>query len=91
MPPLPSTKAARVQCSSRTKILRRAVAGDQRCGEAYMQKAIAGLGATRPGRRRAALNHATWPLGRWVAAGALEQTAVEDTLYTGRGAQRPGR
>jgi hypothetical protein len=31
--------------------------------------------------RNAALNHAAWTLGRWVAAGALEQAEVEDALY----------
>ena len=36
--------------------------------------------ATRPGRNNA-LNHAAWTLGRWIAAGALEQTDVEDALY----------
>ena len=30
----------------------------------------------------AALNRAAWTLGRWVAAGALEQAEVEDALYT---------
>jgi len=27
------------------------------------------------------VNRAAWTLGRWVAAGALEQAAVEDGLY----------
>jgi hypothetical protein len=31
--------------------------------------------------RNAALNGAAWTLGRWVAAGGLEQTATEDALY----------
>jgi hypothetical protein len=31
--------------------------------------------------RNAALNGAAWTLGHWVAAGALDQVAVEDTLY----------
>jgi hypothetical protein len=34
-----------------------------------------------PGGRNAALNHAAWTLGRWIAAGALEQRDVEDALY----------
>ena len=29
-----------------------------------------------------ALNGAAWTLGRWVAAGALEQADVEDELYS---------
>jgi hypothetical protein len=31
--------------------------------------------------RNAALNGAAWTLGRWIAAGALEQADVEDELY----------
>jgi hypothetical protein len=27
------------------------------------------------------LNSAAWTLGRWIAAGALEQLVVEDALY----------
>jgi hypothetical protein len=34
-----------------------------------------------PGGCNAALNRAAWTLGRWVAAGALEQGEVEDGLY----------
>jgi hypothetical protein len=34
------------------------------------------------GGRNTVLNHAAWTLGRWVAAGALEQADVEDGLYT---------
>jgi len=36
--------------------------------------------ATRPGRNNA-FNGAAWTLGRWIAAGALEQAEVEDALY----------
>ena len=46
-----------------------------------MSSVIAGLEGTSPGGRNAALNRAAWTLGRWVAAGALEQGAVEDELY----------
>jgi len=46
-----------------------------------MDSVIDGLEGTAPGRRNAALNHAAWTLGRWVAAGALEQADVEDELY----------
>jgi hypothetical protein len=31
--------------------------------------------------RNTALNGAAWTLGRWIAAGALEQGVVEDELY----------
>jgi hypothetical protein len=34
-----------------------------------------------PGGRNAALDHAAWTLGRWIAAGALEQADVEEALY----------
>ena len=46
-----------------------------------MDSVIAGLEAATPGGRNDALNGAAWTLGRWVAAGALEQTDVEDQLY----------
>jgi hypothetical protein len=42
---------------------------------------IAELEEVPPGGRNAALNHAAWTLGRWIAAGALEQAEVEDALY----------
>jgi hypothetical protein len=54
----------------------------------YMRSVIDNLAGAAPGGRNAALNHAAWTLGRWVAAGALEQTAVEDSLY--RAAERNG-
>jgi hypothetical protein len=38
------------------------------------------LASVAPGGRNAALNHAAWMLGRWVAAGALEQVDVDDGL-----------
>src|SRR5919204_6135349 len=52
MPPLPSTRAAHAVLS-RTRLLHRAVAGDQRCGEAYMATVIANREAAQPGRRAA--------------------------------------
>jgi hypothetical protein len=61
---------------------------DRPRGQAYMQKVIAGLEVAAPGGRNDALNHAAWALGRWVAAGALEQSDVEDALYAA--AQRNG-
>jgi hypothetical protein len=46
-----------------------------------MNSAVAGLEATVPGRRNAALNAAAWTLCQWVAAAALEQGDVGDDLY----------
>ena len=46
-----------------------------------MAKVINELAKTPPGGRNGALNHAAWTLGRWIAAGALEQSEVEDALY----------
>jgi hypothetical protein len=46
-----------------------------------MATVIDGLEDARPGGRNAALNAAAWTLGRWVAAGALDQVDVEDALY----------
>jgi hypothetical protein len=74
LPELPPTqrpqKARHVRASS-----------DRHRGEAYMEKVIDDLARTSPGGRNNALNHAAWTLGRWIAAGALEQTDVEDALY----------
>jgi hypothetical protein len=55
--------------------------GDRRRSEAYMASVIANLEGTPPGGRNAALNGAAWTLGRWIAAGALEQRDVEAALY----------
>ncbi len=46
-----------------------------------MASVIDSLEVAAPGGRNAALNRAAWTLGRWVAAGALELTEVEDALY----------
>jgi len=54
---------------------------DQRRGEAYLERVVANLQGECPGGRNAALNRAAWTLGRWIAAGALEQADVEDELY----------
>jgi hypothetical protein len=59
----------------------RIAVGDDRRSQAYMQKVVDNLASAAPGRRNAALNGAAWTLGRWVAAGALEQADVEDALY----------
>jgi hypothetical protein len=57
------------------------MAGDRHRAAAYMARVIETLATAAPGGRNAALNHAAWTLGRWVAAGLLEQTVVEDELY----------
>ncbi len=50
-------------------------------GESYMASVVAGLESTSLDGRNAALNGTAWTLGRWIAAGALEQANVEDELY----------
>src|SRR5919202_4277466 len=50
-----------------------------------MEQVIVGLEGVPVGGRNAALNHAAWTLGRWIAAGALEQRDVEDALYAAAG------
>jgi hypothetical protein len=42
---------------------------------------IATIETAAPGGRNTALNRAACTLGRWVAAGGLEQADVEDALY----------
>ena len=59
----------------------RATDDDRRRGVAYMASVINKLEATAAGGRNNALNGAAWTLGRWIAAGALEQADVEDELY----------
>jgi hypothetical protein len=46
------------------------------------------VAGTPAGGRNDALNRAAWTLGRWVAAGALEQAEVEEALYAA--AERTG-
>jgi hypothetical protein len=46
-----------------------------------MDSVIDGLESTALSGRNDALNRAAWTLGRWIAAGALEQGDVEDELY----------
>jgi hypothetical protein len=46
-----------------------------------MAQVLDSLTGVAPGGRNAALNRAAWTLGRWVAAGALDQTEVEDGLF----------
>jgi len=46
---------------------------------------IRNLETVAQGSRNAALNAAAWTLSRWIAAGALEQNDVEDSLYAAAG------
>ena len=46
-----------------------------------MAKVLDELAKTPSGGRNSALNHAAWTLDRWIAAGALEQTEVQEALY----------
>jgi hypothetical protein len=64
------------------------VSDDRRRAEAYMAQVLENLAKVAPGGRNATLNHAAWTLGRWIAAGALDQSNVEDGLYSA--AQRNG-
>jgi hypothetical protein len=77
----PDAPRPELRRSPTAQVLRRATGADRRRGEAYLATVIDGLEATPPGRRNAALNAAAWTLGRWVAAGALDQADVEDALY----------
>ena len=45
-----------------------------------MAQVLDNLASAAPGGRNAALNHAAWTLGRWIAASALEQGDIEDGL-----------
>jgi hypothetical protein len=76
LPELPVEPRTVATSSQRTP-----VNGDRRRGEAYMAQVLDNVASAQPGGRNAALNHAAWTLGRWVAAGALEQALVEDGLY----------
>src|SRR5579859_5845750 len=83
LPALPHEQAsAELRRSPSAMHPRAARDADRLRGAAYMDSVIAGLEAATPGGRNAALNRAAWTLGRWVAAGALEQADVEDELYT---------
>ena len=54
---------------------------ERRRGQAYMAKLIDELARVPAGGRNAALNKTAWKLGRWVAAGVLDQGEVENALY----------
>jgi hypothetical protein len=77
----PETRSAELHRAPSVKALRKITGGDRRRGGAYMDGVIGKLETAAPGGRNDALNRAAWTLGRWVAAGALEQADVEDELY----------
>jgi hypothetical protein len=77
----PEPKRPELQRLPTAKTLHRTTDSDRRRGGAYMDSVITGLETTGPGGRNAALNGAAWTLGRWIAAGALEQSDVEEELY----------
>jgi hypothetical protein len=79
LPPEPNRPELR--STPTAKVVRRTTDSDRRRGEAYMDRVIVGVERTPLGGRNDALNHATWTLGRWIAAGALKQGDVEDELY----------
>jgi hypothetical protein len=79
--PVANRHADELHRSPSAKTLRRTTDSDRRRGEAYMDSVITSLEAAAPGGRNAALNHAAWTLGRWVASGALGQSEVEGELY----------
>jgi hypothetical protein len=55
---------------------------EHRRGDAYTDNVIVDLEGVPPGGRNNALNHAAWTLARWIAAGALKQSDIEDALYS---------
>ena len=62
-------------------VQREATGRDRRRGQAYSTKLIDALARVPVGGRNAALNKTAWTLGKWVAAGALSQSDIEDALY----------
>jgi hypothetical protein len=83
LPPLaPEELRPERRRTSSAQVLRTAEDRDRRRGEDYMRGVIAKLAGIPTGGRNTALNGAAWTLGRWVAAGALAQSDVEDELYS---------
>jgi hypothetical protein len=76
----PEANRAEPRSTPTVKVVRRTTDSDRPRGEAYLDRVIAGLEGTPPGGRNAALQSSC--LGRWAAADALDQTDVEDELYT---------
>ncbi len=81
LPELPAEERAELRRSPSTKNPRKTTGADHRRGDDYMAGVVRKLATAAPGGRNAALNGAAWTLGRWIAAGALDQADVEDELY----------
>jgi hypothetical protein len=80
LPPEPKRPGCRLLAPG--AVLREATERDRRRAEAYMDGVVRNLARMAPDSgRNAALNGAAWTLGHWVAAGAIDQAAVEDALY----------
>ena len=77
----PELKQPDLRLLSPTAVPRDPTERERRRAMGYMRKVIQALAAQPEPGRNTALNHAAWTLGHWVAAGALDQTAVEDALY----------
>ena len=77
----PEPKRPELRRSPTAAIPRSASELGRRRGEAYMAGVLANLEHTVPGGRNTTLNAAVFTLGRWIAAGRLEQTVVENALY----------
>ncbi len=80
LPELSPEQRPELQRSPSARRPRKTTASDQRRGEAYLDRVVASLETLSPSGRNAALNRAAWTLGRWIAAGALEQADVKDEL-----------
>ena len=80
LPALPAEQRTVTRALS-TTVARRTTADDRRRGEACMAQVLDNLASEAPGGRNDALNRAAWTLGRWIAAGELQQDEVEDALY----------
>ena len=81
LPATPAEQRAELRRSPSAPRPRQTTTSDHRRAAAYMAGVVRKLATAAPGGRNAALNGAAWTLGKWVAAGALEQADVEDELY----------
>jgi len=82
LPELPVEERAELRRSPSARSPRKTTGADHSRGEAYMDGVIGKLASMAPNSgRNAALNGAAWTLGRWIAAGALDQSDAEDELY----------
>lgn len=78
----PEPKRPELRLLSPTAVPRDPTERERRRAADYMRKVIRNLARMAPNSgRNSALNGAAWTLGHWVAAGALEQSDVEEALY----------